>query len=225
MISIASSCLALLDDSPVIWEKPESSLVLKAATGAQARVFLPQISALNLVWKEWPYCWEGGPDDDSAYFERYFSSTASMFLFLIHAEEIVGYAAVIPLESEVEDIQKPFKAQFLNLSKYFYLGAIVIKKEFRHQKGLFAALYDYGTSHTQRFARKYIALAMIERDPCDARCPEGYVSPDGICEKFGFVRHDDMIVQTTWKDSTTHTFEPVKMPIWIKEIATSTSSK
>lgn len=200
----------------VLWE--QAPLKLVAVAGTQARPYLEDLVRLNLVFKEEPYTYEGTPEDDAAYFEAYFTSPRSSFLFLINGTNVVGYSAAIALEDELAEIRQPIAAlkeadpSTDDINAYLYFGGIVIEKEYRHKKaGIIDAMHRHYENFAQMLGRKYVIAAIIERETAKPQ--------ETLAARFRFERMAGVAVKYAWRDSATHEMTDVSLGIWRKAVA------
>lgn len=212
VISISSTA-----ERKIVWSG-EDSLQLIALPGPAARPYAQQIVGLDLkTYKEWPYLYEGAMEDGLGYFETYFQSKNSLFLLLMKEKNVFGYAALIPLQEEMEKLKKPMTQAGLRCEEYMYIGSVVIEKEYRH-KGIMRIMCEQADAYAKKRGKRYSLLNTIERETDNPHRPAGDRPLGGLWKHLGFEKMVGMTCPMRWSNSITHTIEPVTIGYWRKKI-------
>jgi GNAT superfamily N-acetyltransferase len=169
-----------------------------------------------MVFREYPYLYQGSLADELVYLQRYARIPAAVTALALDSEGVVGAATGIPLAAESPQICAPILAGGLDPESIFYIGEILFLPGHRG-KGLGSRLLRNLEIHARTLGFTALACATVERPPDHPQRPPGYLPIDGFCRQHGFVRQPDMLARLSWPDVGGGTSEKV-MVFWLKQL-------
>ena len=149
------------------------------------------------IFREYPYLYDGDLEYERRYLGRYPRSAESLLAFLEDARGLVGACTAIPLKDEDPEFQQPFRGEAL--ADFFYIGEILLRPEARGQ-GLGTRLLARVIERIDAAGYPTTVLCTVERGPQHPSRPDGYVPPDALWRKFGFVPDAHRVVRYRWQD-------------------------
>jgi GNAT superfamily N-acetyltransferase len=173
-------------------------------SGYQAETKLKTLTAICLeVYKEDPYRWEGTEEEQMAYINKnYIQHSESIICLATSKGKAVGLAMGLPLEKAEEKFQTPFKNQNYDVKNFFYLGEMVILKEYRSKgfgKMMFQAI-EKSLLQTKSTSLCFSTLAQP--------------GPDLYWQK-GFEKHPELNFTGYWREIDQQKESPHHMIFWL----------
>jgi len=112
-----------------------SDLEFKTYQGKEIEAFIDKIGQIRLdAFKEFPYLYKGDLDYERAYLSEYTKHEKSLLILVYSFNEIVGFITGAAIDSKLsitEDAFKLFKSKGLSPSSFYYIGEIIVLKEYR----------------------------------------------------------------------------------------------
>lgn len=169
-------------------------------TGQQFQQHINTIAALRiLIFKEYPYLYDGDIQTEMDYLKSYSKSKNSVLIIVKDKQKVIGAVIGIPLAEADEIILPPF-AQNQSIHSIFYLGEILLLKEYRG-KGIGYQMYRmFEDLVRQKKQYHKIAIAEVIRDQHDPRKPKNYISVHKLLERLGYVKHPEMVILASYKE-------------------------
>ena len=197
-----------------------STLEQKFLRGAEIKPYLNDIVHLCLkTWEEYPDLYEGTWEEYSPYVTIYSEFENGIACLLLDDNKLVGVAMGLPLVQKGAEFTDPLRESGLDLDTIFYIGEVVILKEYRHT-GWGTRLYQTIENWLRdEDAFHLIALiTTIGENPHPMR-PHNYIPADTFWKKQGFTPYPELQLTKSWRSIETHEdVEHTLMP-WIKSIA------
>ncbi len=193
----------------------EQSLEVKVFYGFEIDPYSKDLSDLVLkAFKEYPYLYETN-DHYKDFLESYGKYSDTIVAMAFDQGKLIGVATGIPLQSAGK-YQDPVRAKGFDPRAMFYLGELVVEKQYRKQ-GLGKLLYDH-LEAAVKSEGKYdsMILYQIEDSRYDAKKPAGYISTDGFWKKLGFEHHPEIHKTSHWINVGESEKTPHFMVYWIK---------
>jgi GNAT superfamily N-acetyltransferase len=188
--------------------------------GHEITSYIQQIALLRItVYRDYPYLYDGTMSYEEKYIQIYSNSKHSICILAQDNQRIIGAAIGFSLVEAGHEFQKTFENHATPLEKIFYLGEIMLLKEYRH-KGLGHALYN-SFEKAVRSTNQYAELAICEviRSENDPKKPLDYVSLDKFWADKGFIKHSDLSLFLSWKDVGQEKVSTKSMRFWIKSLS------
>jgi hypothetical protein len=178
---------------------------LKAAVHDVARLRME-------VFKEHPYLYDGSLEYEMEYLGPFAASQSSMLVIAKLGDKIIGCITGTPLCEAGSDCQMPFTKAGTSTDSIFYLGEIVLLKEFRVQ-GIGAKMYVLFEKYV-RDQKKFDQIAMCEvvREE-----KHDYFKLDTFWSKRQFVKYPKLTTQFAWKELGKEEKIFHTMVYWIKK--------
>ncbi len=188
-------------------------------TGPEVVPHLDAVAQLRIaVFRDWPYLYAGDKEYEKKYLATYAESPDSLFVLAFDGERVIGASTGIPLTDETSAFQQPFLDHGFALEDVFYFGESVLLKEYRGH-GLGHRFFDERENHARRLGRfGMTAFCAVERDPGDARCPEGFRANDVFWNKRGYRRQDDMFCRLEWQEIGSDVASCHRLRFWLRPL-------
>lgn len=178
-----------------------ASLRIERFVGADVRRHLDAVAALRIVvFRDWPYLYDGDPAYECEYLDAYAVSADSLFVLAFDGDRIVGASTGLPLADDSAEFRAPFDAAGLDASRVFYFGESVLLPAYRGQ-GVGHAFFDHREAHA-RGLRGFdlAAFCAVDRDPADPRRPAGHRDNDAFWIGRGYARQAGMTMRLRWNE-------------------------
>lgn len=166
-------------------------------------------------FREYPYLYADNLASENQFLETYLDSEESIFVIVLADEKIIALGTGIPLIDTDDIYKQSFIEKNINISQYFYIGSVIVHRNFRGrllglriltQLERLANLRDY----------KHITCAIIERsDKHDLR-PEKYRPFGHILETRGYSKLSDINATCEWRDVGDTHESPKKLSYYVK---------
>lgn len=170
-------------------------------SGAEVAPYLADLARLRtLVFRDYPYLYQGSADYEQDYLQTYARSPRSVFVLALDGDQVVGASTGIPLLDDAPAFHQPFQAKGIAPQDVFYFGESVLLHAYRGQ-GLGHRFFDAREAHARSLgAYAMTAFCAVERAADDPRQPADYRPNDAFWIKRGYRRQDDLFCQLNWKE-------------------------
>lgn len=203
--------------SKIIWQSKEG-ISLQAFTGKEAKKYLKQIANIRItMFKEFPYLYEGSLEDEEEYLNIYFSSENSIVLLVLDGDEVVGFSNSIPLNDEMEEIKAPFIKNKIDISKYLYIGEMMIKEKYRN-KNLSNIIAKYHEEHAKEKNYSNMVFMTVIRPDDHPLKPENYRPLEPLWKSLGYRILEEMKIKIPWKQIDGDIPQENQLEVWSKEL-------
>ncbi len=194
------------------------ALETKILHGAKSQIYAELIAQLRIeLFAEFPYLYKGTMDHDLSYLSVYFNSPNSSIILFFDKEELVGYSSSIPLSEEWDVIKEPFITNGLDLSKYLYVGEVMVKEGYRSWH-LVHKILEIHNKKAAYYGFPYLAALTIDR-PDDHPCkPVNYRTHDKLWQRFGWQKSSSLKARFDWEQIDTNRKELNDLSVWIKTL-------
>lgn len=177
---------------------------VRRLTGEAIRPYLKDLAALRtLVFREFPYLYDGSEEYESEYLEAYASSPGGVIVLVLDGEKVVGVSTGLPLAEADEDFKRPFESARIPIGEVFYFGESVLAKEYRG-RGVGHRFFDEREAHAAELGYRITSFCAVERPADHPLCPPDYRSNDVFWAKRGYEKRPELQALLSWKqiDST-----------------------
>lgn len=173
---------------------------LQVIRGHQFQKYLHAVADLRMsIFREYPYLYDSDMQSELDYLKGYSTSKNSLLIIVQDQEKVVGALTGIPLGEMDKAFLPPFVKGHLPIRSIFYLGEMLLLKEYRGKKLGYKMYKTFEDLVKQTGQYKMIAIAEVIRDKNDPRKPKHYIPARKLWEKLGFVEHPEMIMQFSYK--------------------------
>ena len=191
---------------------------IKVIQGMDARQYLNDIAEMRIVmFKEFPYLYDGSIEDERQYLEGYFKSETSTIILVFDGDEVVAFSSVISLADEMDEIKQPFIDKGLPLDEYAYIGEMMIKPEYR-QQGLLYRLKEKQEAIIREHRYQNVIFMTVYRDQDHIARPHNYKDPAIVWRHFGYEILPNMRIEMPWQRVDTGKEEMNYLDVWYKKL-------
>lgn len=169
------------------------------------------ISMRMAIFKEWPYLYVGDRKTELEYIAPYMKNSNSCLFIAKKEKKIIGLVTGLPLAEMDESFTAPFTQASLPIQSIFYLGEILLLKEFRGQ-GIGYQMYKCFEDELRKWPRfTHIAILRMRYNPDDVRRPKDYKPLDEFWNRLGYVEDSRLFLNIAYqeighKTKTDHSF-------------------
>lgn len=175
-------------------------LMIEARSGDALTALLPEMAQLRImVFREWPYLYEGSLDYERSYMSRFIEAPGHVAICAFNGDRLVGMATASPLIHQHEEFAEPFIKAGYKPEEIFYFGESVLLPEYRGQ-GVGHRFFDGREAHALSHGYEKTAFcAVIRPDNHPMKSPD--IRPlNDFWRKRGYVPLDGLIAQFSWRD-------------------------
>ncbi|WP_115540663.1 GNAT family N-acetyltransferase [Xanthomonas campestris] len=174
---------------------------ITALRGSAITPFLDDLARLrSVVFRAWPYLYDGDPAYERDYLAAYAASPDSVFVLARDGDAVIGASTGLPLLDDSAAFHAPFRAAGIDPASVFYFGESVLLPDYRGQ-GIGHAFFDQREAHARALGRFALtAFCSVQRDPHDTRRPADDRPNDAFWRKRGYVPQPGMQVQLEWAE-------------------------
>ncbi len=178
-----------------------STPTITTLRGADVAPFLDDLARLrSVVFRDWPYLYDGDAGYEREYLAAYAASPGSVFVLARDGDAVVGASTGLPLLDDGEAFRKPFEDAALDPATVFYFGESVLLPQYRGL-GIGHAFFDAREAHARVLGRFTLtAFCAVDRDDGDPRRPAGHRDNDAFWHKRGYRRQPGMAVRLRWNE-------------------------
>ncbi|MBS0647776.1 MAG: GNAT family N-acetyltransferase [Verrucomicrobia bacterium] len=177
----------------------KSSVSLQVLKGAEIQPYINIIAELRLlIFREYPYLYEGNFQDERNYLKMYYQSEKSFVILALDGKKIIGTATGVSFDRTPPEFRKTFSKNKIPIEGIFYSGELILLKEYRN-KGIGSRLYEE-LEKLIRGKYKKIAICELTKTKKDPKRPKDYVPSDIFWSKKGFIRYRQLTMYTPWKE-------------------------
>ncbi|MCS6878105.1 MAG: GNAT family N-acetyltransferase [Geminicoccaceae bacterium] len=196
-----------------------SEIRIERLTGEAIRRHLPAIARLRiLVFREWPYLYDGDEDYERRYLERYVTEPRAVVVGAFDGDELVGASTALPLSAEPPELTEPVARAGLPVEKTFYFGESVLLRPYRG-RGIGVRFFLEREDHARSFGEyEYACFCGVIRDPNDPRKPADYVPLDAFWRKRGYTMLEGAVGTIPWKEIGEAEETPKRLQFWYKKL-------
>ena len=200
------------------------SLDIAVLTGRDPalRACIPDLAKLRItVFRDFPYLYDGTLEYEESYLETFLRCPESVVVLARDEGRVVGASTGLPLEAETTEFQQPFIEQGHDPGQIFYCAESVLLPDYRG-RGVYTQFFKGREAHALRLGRfSRSAFCCVMRAADHPLQPEGYAPLDEIWRRFGYCRHDELVMRYLWKDVDQPEETEKRMVFWLKSLGNS----
>ena len=107
-------------------------ITYKAFKGKEIESVILDLAQLRIiVFKDYPYLYEGSIVYEQEYLQTYINAERSFLFTVWDNDRMVGATTCIPLADETPEVQEPFIKAEMNIETIFYFGESILLSEYR----------------------------------------------------------------------------------------------
>ncbi len=169
-------------------------------SGNSIEEYLSDLIALRIkVFGEFPYLYDGSIEYEEKYLQNYLKCQESVVVFVLDGSKVIGASTGIPMIYADPEFQTAYRD--CDLSKIFYFGESIVKKEYRG-KGFGKIFFNEREKHAQNVTsdlEKTCFCAVVRSEDHPLR-PKDYKDLIEYWEKRGYFISKGRVCQFEWKD-------------------------
>lgn len=196
-----------------------NNLEFKRKDAIDAKDWISDLAFLRMiVFKDFPYLYEGDLEYEKSYLQRYFENPKAMIEGCFHQGKLVGATTATSLKDEDKLLVKPFLDKGYIPKEFCYFGESILLNEYR---GLGVGSHFFETR--LNFAQsdrdyKFACFCAVKRKLNDPRRPENYKPLDGLWMKQGFQPVAGLVGQISWQEIGEDEESLKDLQFWIKKL-------
>lgn len=169
--------------------------------GDAIRSVRDELAALRMiVFRSFPYLYDGDEAYERAYLETYIRSDRALLFAVMDKDRMVGATTALPLVDETAEVQAPFLQAGYDLSQIFYFGESILLPEYRGS-GLGNRFFDERETHVRRFGTYSLtSFCAVQRPANHPLRPANYRPLDAFWIKRGYTARPDLRTTFVWPD-------------------------
>jgi hypothetical protein len=168
--------------------------------GKQIIPYVKDIAMLRLTaFREYPYLYEGTMEGEKNYLKIYTDAEDGIAVIAKDQGKIIGAITGLPLKDAPDMFSSIFKQHQIPLDPIFYLGEIVLLKQYRGKRIAFliGATFEKQVKKMGRY--KQLAICEIKRAEDDPKRPADYIPSTTVTNK-KFIEQPDLVSTFSWKE-------------------------
>lgn len=196
-----------------------SEVRIERLVGDRIAEWIEAIARLRIVvFREWPYLYEGDAAYERRYLQRYVEEPRAVVVGAFDGEELVGASTALPLAAEPPELSEPVAKAGLPIDRIFYFGESVLLRAYRG-RGLGVRFFTEREDHARSFgAYDYACFCGVIRAPEDPRKPADYVPLDAFWTKRGYRKLEGAIGTIAWKEIGEAEETPKRLQFWSRRL-------
>ena len=194
-------------------------MTFKNFQGEQISEVFEDLANLRIiVFRAFPYLYEGTVAYEKEYLKVYSNSEKSLLFSVYDGSEIVGATTCIPLTNESSEVKKPFIDANMDISKIFYFGESILLPQYRGL-GLGNRFFDERENHARSFnSYNLTCFCAVNRPDNHPLKPIDYSPLDKFWKKRGYQKNYSLQSEFEWLDIGQKESSVKPMIYWTKNI-------
>lgn len=193
-------------------------LRIELLRGSEIARHLDALASLRIVvFREWPYLYEGTAEYEKKYLDTYLRCPRSLAVLVWDGASCVGASTVLPLADADAAAQAPFLAQAHAIGRIAYFGESVIAKPYRG-RGLGVKFFELREQHARELRLSVCAFCAVERPDDHPARPAGHLPNDAFWKRRGYQKAVDLRSSFSWPDIGEPQSSDKLMSFWLKRL-------
>jgi GNAT superfamily N-acetyltransferase len=194
-------------------------LTYKTFKGKEIESVILDLAQLRIiVFKDYPYLYEGSIVYEQEYLQTYINSERSFLFTVWDDDKMVGATTCIPLFDETADVQEPFIKAGINIKTVFYFGESILLSKYRGL-GIGNRFFEERENHARSFGTfEKTCFCSVVRPENHPLKPESYQPHDIFWTKRGYKKDENLQSQFDWLDINEQKSTLKPMVYWVKNI-------
>jgi GNAT superfamily N-acetyltransferase len=201
-------------------------ITVRSFKGSQIAPHIEQIARFRIEgFRSFPYLYEGSTAYEKKYLAGYEREPESLLVCAYNGAELCAVATSLPLCSGsdiVADAAGLFRTSGHRPEEFYYYSEIIVHPAVRG-RGIARDIYRVREQHARSLGLPRLCLAVVQRSADHPLRPAGYVPPERIWQRDGFLP-TDMTFTYQWPtiqaDGSVRNDDNV-MRYWIRELSRS----
>lgn len=193
-------------------------LRFETLTGDALRAELPALASLRtVVFRDWPYLYDGEEDYERRYLATYADSPGAAAIVARDGDAIVGAATCQPMAEAAMPVKALFTARSMDPARFCYFGESVLLPPYRGQ-GAGVRFFEMREAHARALGAGIAAFCAVTRNENDPRRPGDHVPLDSFWRNRGYTRRPDISCVLHWKEVGDDRETPHSLGFWLKAL-------
>jgi len=190
---------------------------IKIVQGKAVTPYIADLAGLRtIVFRAFPYLYEGSEDYEAAYLSTYAQSPESLFVLALDGGTIVGASTGVPMTDASDVFKAPFVVAGIDPETVFYFGESVLLSSYRG-RGLGVRFFEEREAYARRLGRfDWCAFCAVERPSNHPLRPADYVPLNDFWNKRGYAHRADLRMMLAWQDIGEADETEKPMSFWLK---------
>lgn len=192
---------------------------IETLKGKQISPLIFDLAQLRIeIFKEYPYLYDGDIEYEKNYLKSYIECADSFLITVFLNGSLVGASTCLPLQCAAPEFIEPFQKNKLDVSKYFYFGESIMKKQYRGN-GIYSCFFSERENYAKslKIYSKYCFCA-VDRGENHPDKPIDYISLENYWKKHGYIKKEKLTTFFKWRDVNENIESEKLMKFWIKDI-------
>ncbi|WP_017730853.1 GNAT family N-acetyltransferase [Nafulsella turpanensis] len=171
-----------------------------------------------MVFRDYPYLYEGSVDYEKEYLATYIHSERAFLFGVYDGSQMVGATTCIPLKDEMPEVRQPFEEAGLEVDKIFYFAESILLPSYRG-RGFGHRFFDEREAHARSFGCYTKACFLsVERPAHHPLRPAAYRSNEAFWQKRGYKKEPSIRATMEWPDIGEKRSSPKYLVCWMREL-------
>lgn len=194
-------------------------LTYKTFKGKEIETVILDLAQLRIiVFKDYPYLYEGSIVYEQEYLQTYINAERSFLFTVWDDDKMVGATTCIPLSDETADVQEPFIKAGINIETVFYFGESILLSQYRGL-GIGNLFFEERENHARSFGTfEKTCFCSVVRPENHPLKPANYQPHDIFWTKRGYKKDENLQSQFDWLDINEKESTIKPMIYWVKNI-------
>ena len=187
--------------------------------GIQCRPFLKDLANLRiLVFREFPYLYEGDREYEERYLHDYFASPDSVLVIARDPDlnKIVGASTAMPLRMADPAFQSTVSNARMNPQAIYYFGESVLLREYRGN-GIGHRFFDHREAVARNRGFQTTAFCAVNRPHNHPHRPTNHHPHDEFWRKRGYTHHPEIKTCLHWREPGEPAETPHELSFWMRD--------
>ena len=178
-----------------------TTLTIRRCSGATIAPHLDDIARLRMVvFREWPYLYDGDAAYEAGYLQTYVASPRSVVVLAFDGDAVVGASTGLPMADESQAFREPLERAGHDVDRVFYCGESVLLPQYRGL-GLGHRFFDEREAQARSLGGfGWSAFCTVDRSDADPRRPAGHRGNEGFWHKRGYRPAEDVRASLPWNE-------------------------
>lgn len=191
---------------------------VRPLTGAALTNALDDVARLRiLVFRAWPYLYDGDIDYERKYLQSYRDSDKAVVVGAFDGDRLIGTSTGAPLTDHADDFAAAFEGSGLDLTDIFYCAESVLLPDYRGQ-GVGHKFFDLREAHARKLGYRKCAFCSVQRAPDHPMRPKNYRPLDTFWRARGYEPLPGVIAQFSWKDVGEEGETAKRLQFWMRDL-------
>lgn len=193
---------------------------LKVFQGSKLASHMQKMVELGMiVFREYPYLYEGTLSIGMSAHKPYLLAEDSLLVVAEVGNQFIGAIIGLPVAESMEEIKQIFLDHQILMDGVYYLGEIILLKEYRSKGIGHAMLQMFENAVGDLGEYRKIIFCEVDRSNSDIKRPSDYKPLNPFWEKRGYIKDQNLVTNFAWPEIGDQEKTNHPMVFWSKDIA------